>query len=131
MLHLFKSCEILRFVLIFKSTRGEKLFFEIHRGKGNKKFNNSFVAKKFFSLIKMTLIQYVIVRADLMKVLKWPIGAVITQACHAVAAVNEMHRNDDELTKDYLSPANLDRMHKCVLAVIILKSPGPSLLLNL
>jgi peptidyl-tRNA hydrolase len=64
----------------------------------------------------MTLIQYVIVRADLMKVLKWNIGAVITQGCHAVAAVNEISKND-ELTKQYLSPENLDKMHKCVLAV--------------
>lgn len=65
----------------------------------------------------MTLIQYVIVRADLMKVLKWNIGAVITQACHAVAAVNEVTK-DDELTRQYLSPENLDQMHKCVLAVM-------------
>lgn len=36
----------------------------------------------------MVLIQYVIVRSDLMKVLKWNIGAVITQCCHAVAAVS-------------------------------------------
>lgn len=65
----------------------------------------------------MTLIQYVIVRADLMKVLKWNIGAVITQACHAVAAVNEVTKSD-ELTRQYLSPENLDQMHKCVLAVM-------------
>lgn len=65
---------------------------------------------------KMTLIQYVIVRADLMKVLKWNIGAVITQACHAVAAVNETTKTD-ELTRQYLSPENIDQMHKCVLAV--------------
>lgn len=64
----------------------------------------------------MTLIQYVIVRADLMKVLKWNIGAVITQACHAVAAVNEITKTD-ELTQKYLSTENLDGMHKCVLAV--------------
>lgn len=64
----------------------------------------------------MTLIQYIIVRSDLMKTLKWPIGAVITQACHAVAAVNEIYKND-ELVKNYLSSDNIDRMHKCVLAV--------------
>lgn len=66
----------------------------------------------------MTIIQYIIVRADLMKVLKWNIGAVITQACHAVAAVNEMTK-DDELTKQYLAPENINQMHKCVLAVRI------------
>lgn len=57
-----------------------------------------------------------IVRADLAKALKWPLGAVITQACHAVAAINEISKTD-ELTKSYLSPENIDRMHKCVLAV--------------
>lgn len=51
-----------------------------------------------------------------MKVLKWNIGAVITQACHAVAAVNEITKTD-ELTQKYLSTENLDSMHKCVLAV--------------
>lgn len=69
----------------------------------------------------MTLIQYVIVRADLMKVLKWNIGAVITQACHAVAAVNEISKTDDNTIK-YLSPENIDKMHKCVLAVSFHKS---------
>lgn len=64
----------------------------------------------------MTLIQYVVVRADLMKVLKWNIGAVITQACHAVAVINE-NTKLDENTKLYLSPENIDKMHKCVLAV--------------
>lgn len=66
--------------------------------------------------LKMTLIQYIVVRADLMKVLKWNIGSVITQACHAVAAINEIS-NTDELTRQYLSPENIDKMHKCVLAV--------------
>lgn len=69
----------------------------------------------------MTLIQYVIVRADLMKVLKWNIGAVITQACHAVAAINEISKTD-ELTRHYLAEDNLDKMHKCVLAVIVVSS---------
>lgn len=64
----------------------------------------------------MTLIQYIIVRADLMKVLKWNIGAVITQACHAVAAINESSKGDD-LTQKYLSAENIDSMHKCVLVV--------------
>lgn len=66
--------------------------------------------------IKMTLIQYVIVRADLMKVLKWNIGAVIAQACHATAAINEISRSD-EMTRQYLSFENIDNMHKCILSV--------------
>ncbi|KAG5670903.1 hypothetical protein PVAND_001132 [Polypedilum vanderplanki] len=65
----------------------------------------------------MTLIQYIIVRKDLMKALKWNIGAVITQCCHAVAAINEMTRDNDELTKQYLSTENIDKMHKCVLGI--------------
>lgn len=64
----------------------------------------------------MTLIQYIIVRGDLLKTLKWPLGAVITQCCHAVAAINEL-THDDELTKRYLCEENLDRMHKCTLSV--------------
>lgn len=74
----------------------------------------------------MTLIQYIIVRADLMKVLKWNIGSVITQACHAVAAVNETYKTDD-LTSQYLSPQNIDSMHKCVLAVVSRKRSCPIL----
>jgi len=61
-----------------------------------------------------TLIQYVVVRKDLLSVLKWPVGAVIAQACHASSAVMYLFR-DDPLTKDYT--ADLDRMHKCVLEV--------------
>ncbi|CRL00767.1 CLUMA_CG014022, isoform A [Clunio marinus] len=64
----------------------------------------------------MTLIQYIIVRSDLIKVMKWSIGAVITQACHAVAAINEITKTD-EATKQYLSPENLNKMHKCVLSI--------------
>jgi peptidyl-tRNA hydrolase len=64
----------------------------------------------------MTLIQYIIVRSDLIKTLKWNIGALIAQACHAVATVNELNK-DDELTRQYLHPENIYKMHKCVLAV--------------
>ena len=39
-------------------------------------------------LIKMTLIQYIIIRKDLIKVLKWNLGAIIANSCHAVAAVS-------------------------------------------
>jgi peptidyl-tRNA hydrolase len=60
------------------------------------------------------LVQYVIVRGDLMSSLKWPMGAVIAQACHAVSAVNKMFWDDVE-TQEYLS--DIDRMHKVVLEV--------------
>lgn len=58
------------------------------------------------------IVQYVVVRADLLKELKWPIGAVIAQACHAVTAVTHQYY-DDEYTQEYLK--DLDNMHKVVL----------------
>lgn len=62
----------------------------------------------------MNLIQYIIIRSDLIKNLKWNIGALIAQACHAVTAVNHLNQNDSD-TQEYLN--NLDSMHKCVLQV--------------
>ncbi|XP_070492032.1 putative peptidyl-tRNA hydrolase PTRHD1 [Chironomus tepperi] len=64
----------------------------------------------------MTLIQYIIIRKDLIKVLKWNLGAIIANSCHAVAAINELTK-DDTITRSYLSEENLDRMHKCVLGI--------------
>lgn len=61
-----------------------------------------------------TLIQYVVVRKDLISTLKWPVGAVIAQACHACSAVMYQY-HDDPVTKQYT--ADLDNMHKCVLEV--------------
>lgn len=60
------------------------------------------------------LVQYVIVRGDLMKSLSWPLGAVIAQCCHAATAVSHLYK-DDEDTKAYF--ADLDSMHKVVLEV--------------
>ncbi|XP_067935069.1 putative peptidyl-tRNA hydrolase PTRHD1 [Watersipora subatra] len=61
-----------------------------------------------------TLLQYVVVRKDLITMLKWPVGAVIAQACHACAATMVLY-SDDELTKAYTT--DLDNMHKCVLEI--------------
>lgn len=36
----------------------------------------------------MPLMQYIVVRSDLIKVLKWNMGAIIAQCCHGVAAVS-------------------------------------------
>lgn len=58
------------------------------------------------------IVQYIVVRKDLLKELGWPVGAVIAQACHAVTAVVHLYR-DDEQTKLYLD--DLDNMHKVVL----------------
>ena len=62
------------------------------------------------------IVQYVVVRSDLLKSLKWPIGAVLAQACHASSAAIHLHYSD-EYTQAYL--AELDSMHKVVLDVSI------------
>ncbi|XP_051265754.1 putative peptidyl-tRNA hydrolase PTRHD1 isoform X2 [Dicentrarchus labrax] len=55
------------------------------------------------------LVQYVVVRSDLVHKLSWPLGAVITQACHAATAAIHLHYGDPD-TQRYL--AELDSMHK-------------------
>lgn len=60
------------------------------------------------------VVQYVIVRGDLIKTLKWPVGAVIAQACHACTAVTHLY-HDDSHTQTYL--ADLDNMHKIIIEV--------------
>lgn len=60
------------------------------------------------------LVQYVVVRSDLVHKLSWPLGAVITQACHAATAAIHLHYADGD-TQRYL--AELDSMHKVVLGV--------------
>lgn len=60
------------------------------------------------------LVQYVVVRSDLVHKLSWPLGAVITQACHAATAAIHLHYGDSD-TQQYL--AELDSMHKVVLGV--------------
>ncbi len=62
-------------------------------------------------------VQYVIVRGDLLRKLKWPTGALIAQACHACSAVIYQYREDKNV-KEYV--AEIDRMHKVILEV------GPS-----
>lgn len=60
------------------------------------------------------IVQYVIVRGDLLRTLKWPTGALIAQACHACSAVMHMF-HDDPNTVEYVK--NLDSMYKIVLEV--------------
>jgi len=58
------------------------------------------------------IVQYVVVRGDLIKSLAWPLGALIAQACHASTAV--IHKfYQDEHTQSYLE--DLDNMHKIIL----------------
>lgn len=60
------------------------------------------------------LVQYVVVRGDLLTHFSWPIGALVAQACHAATAVIHMNYQCEN-TQKYL--ADLDNMHKVVLEV--------------
>ncbi|KOB77877.1 putative peptidyl-tRNA hydrolase PTRHD1 [Operophtera brumata] len=55
------------------------------------------------------VVQYVLLRSDLLKDLGWSIGALVAQACHASTAVLHLNK-DDEITIQYLE--DLDNMHK-------------------
>lgn len=59
------------------------------------------------------IVQFVVVRRDLLKTLEWPVGSVIAQACHACLAVAWEHRDDADVAA-YLAPTNIDAMHKVV-----------------
>lgn len=61
-----------------------------------------------------SIVQYVLLRSDLLKELGWSIGALVAQACHASTAVLHLYK-DDECTMQYLN--DLDNMHKVVLEV--------------
>ncbi|XP_075976100.1 putative peptidyl-tRNA hydrolase PTRHD1 [Anticarsia gemmatalis] len=61
-----------------------------------------------------TIVQYILLRTDLLKELGWSIGAVVAQACHASTAVLHLYK-DDEHTIQYLN--DMDNMHKVVLEV--------------
>lgn len=67
----------------------------------------------------VTIIQYIVIRGDLLKELKWPVGAVVAQACHTVTAVTHLF-HEDEITQLYLK--DLDNMHKVVLEALDEKS---------
>lgn len=58
--------------------------------------------------------QYVLVRGDLTRTLKWPSGAVMAQACHACVAVVHTYYSDPDM-QAYLK--DLGNMHKVVLEV--------------
>lgn len=66
------------------------------------------------SVMAGAVVQYVIVRGDLLSQLGWPVGALIAQACHACTAVTHMYHEDEHM-KAYLS--DLDNMRKVVLEV--------------
>ena len=58
------------------------------------------------------LVQYIALRGDLLRVQRWPVGALVAQGCHASTAVLHMYRDHGNVVQ-YLS--NLDHMHKVVL----------------
>ena len=60
------------------------------------------------------IVQYVIVRGDLLTKLSWPVGALVAQACHAATAAIHLFYADEH-TQAYL--ADLDNMHKVILEV--------------
>lgn len=57
------------------------------------------------------MLQYVVLRRDLWKELKWPLGSIVAQACHAATAALWLTREED-VTQAYCSEGNLDHMHK-------------------
>ncbi|CAL8075779.1 unnamed protein product [Calicophoron daubneyi] len=60
------------------------------------------------------VLQYIVVRRDLITKLGWPLGAIVAQGCHAAtAAIHSFHDCPDTVV--YLE--QLDRMHKVVLGV--------------
>lgn len=64
--------------------------------------------------VACVLVQYVALRGDLLRVDKWPIGAIVAQACHSSTAVLHQFK-DDPSTQQYLK--DLDHMRKVVLEV--------------
>lgn len=64
------------------------------------------------------LVQYVVLRRDLWSALKWPLGSIVAQACHAAtAALHAGVVSGDAATATYCSEANIDSMHKVSVCV--------------
>ena len=62
------------------------------------------------------IVQYIALRGDLLKVMKWPLGAVVAQACHASIAAIVSH-GEEESVKAYTHKDNMNSMHKVVVEV--------------
>lgn len=58
------------------------------------------------------VVQYIVLRGDLLTQLGWPVGALVAQACHACTAVTHLFHSDEHMSA-YLS--DLDNMRKVVL----------------
>lgn len=57
------------------------------------------------------IVQYLVIRKDLVDIEKWPLGALLAQASHAAVAAVWLNR-EDPATIEYCSRTNLDNMHK-------------------
>ncbi|KAA6417696.1 MAG: peptidyl-tRNA hydrolase PTRHD1-like [Trebouxia sp. A1-2] len=73
-------------------------------------------AKQVETLVAEDLVQYLVLRKDLWSSLKWPLGSIIAQACHASTAALWLSK-DSPATTAYCAAENLDHMHKVVLEV--------------
>lgn len=62
------------------------------------------------------IVQYIVLRKDLVEALKWPLGSVISQGCHAAVAAIILHK-DNPSTAEYCGLENLDSMHTVTLEV--------------
>lgn len=62
------------------------------------------------------LVQHVVIRRDLVDALKWPLGSVVAQGCHAAVAAIWQER-DRSLVQQYCGEDNIDSMHKVVLEI--------------
>lgn len=60
------------------------------------------------------IIQYIIVNGEITNALRWPLGRVIAQCCHATAAVNQLYCDDID-TRRYFR--DLDDMPKALVQV--------------
>lgn len=62
------------------------------------------------------LVQHIVIRRDLVEALKWPLGSVIAQGCHAAVAAIWQER-EQAAVQQYCGNDNIDSMHKVVLEV--------------
>lgn len=62
------------------------------------------------------LVQYVIVRHDILKEMQYPMGAFVSHTCHATTACLQLFKDDPQVI-EYL--ADLDNMTKIVIDVSI------------
>jgi peptidyl-tRNA hydrolase len=65
------------------------------------------------------VVQYVVVRTDLVQSMGWPLGSVVAQACHAAVAIIWRERNHSELMREYFGENDelVPSMHTVVLGI--------------